>query len=163
VAEGTRADLLTNRLVVVAGAADPAPLDLAAPGALLERIGEGRLSLALTEAVPAGIYARQALTNLGLWDAVAPQVVEADNVRAALALVAVGAAPVGIVYATDAVPEPRVAVIAEVPPGAHDPITYPAAAIATGDVAGATAFLAFLRSGPAAEVFRAQGFGLPGG
>ncbi|NKX45984.1 molybdate ABC transporter substrate-binding protein [Roseicyclus persicicus] len=163
VAEGSRSDLLTNSLVVVAGAADAAPLDLADPGALPARIGDGRLSLALIEAVPAGIYARQALANLGLWDAVAPRVVESDNVRAALALVAVGAAPVGIVYASDAVAEPRVAVIAAVPPEAHDPILYPAAAIATGDMAGARAFLTFLQSEAAAAVFRAQGFGLPGG
>jgi molybdate transport system substrate-binding protein len=154
---GSRGDLLTNSLVVIAPAGDDAPLDLAT---LPERIGTGRLALALTEAVPAGIYARQALSNLALWDAVAPRVVEADNVRAALALVASGAAPLGIVYATDAIAEPRVTVISEVPTEAHDAIVYPAAALAQGDAEGSAALLALMRSEAAGEVFRRHGFGL---
>jgi molybdate transport system substrate-binding protein len=157
---GSRVDLLTNSLVVIAPAGADAPLDLAA---LPERIGTGRLALALTEAVPAGIYARQALTTLGLWDAVAPQAVEADNVRAALALVASGAAPLGIVYATDAIAEPRVVVLAELPAGSHDPILYPAAALAQGDALGSAALLALMQGEAAAEVFRRHGFGLVAG
>ncbi|MBF9058803.1 molybdate ABC transporter substrate-binding protein [Rhodobacterales bacterium HKCCSP123] len=159
-APGGRADLLTNALVVIAPAGEDAPLDLSA---LPERLGAGRLALALTEAVPAGIYARQALVTLGLWERVAPRVVEADNVRAALALVASGAAPIGIVYATDAIAEPRVAVLAEVPAEAHDPIVYPAAALAGGDAEGSAALLALMRGEAAGDVFRRHGFGLVGG
>ena len=156
---GSRVELLTNRLVVIAPAGATAPLDLAA---LPDRLGTGRLALALTEAVPAGIYARQALTALGLWGAVAPRVVEADNVRAALALVASGAATLGIVYATDAIAEPRVAVLAELPAGSHDPILYPAAALSQGDAEGAAALLALMQGEAAAEVFSRHGFGLAG-
>ncbi|MCT4683263.1 MAG: molybdate ABC transporter substrate-binding protein [Roseicyclus sp.] len=156
---GSRVELLTNRLVVIAPAGGDAPLDLAA---LPDRLGSGRLALALTEAVPAGIYARQALTALGLWEAVAPRVVEADNVRAALALVASGAAPLGIVYATDAIAEPRVAVLAHLPAGSHDPIRYPAAALSQGDAEGAAALLALMQGEAAAAVFLRHGFGLAG-
>jgi molybdate transport system substrate-binding protein len=87
-------------------------------------------------------------------------VVEADNVRAALALVASGAAPLGIVYATDAIAEPRVTVISEVPTEAHDAIVYPAAALAQGDAEDSAALLALMRSEAAGEVFRRHGFGL---
>ena len=72
--------------------------------------GAGRLVISLTDAVPAGIYAREALTTLGLWENVAPHLAETDNVRAALALVALGEAPLGVVYSTDARAEPRVVV-----------------------------------------------------
>jgi len=160
---GSRTDLLTNDLVVIAPARDAAALDLAASGALADRIGTGRLALALTEAVPAGIYARQALESLGLWEGVAPRVAELDNVRAALALVAAGAAPVGVVYATDARAEPRVAVIATLPAGSHDAIVYPAAAVAAGDTEAAARFLSLLQGAEAGAIFRAHGFGLAGG
>jgi molybdate transport system substrate-binding protein len=128
----SRVDLLGNRLVVVAPAGGDAarPLDLARPGALAERLGTDRLAMALVDAVPAGIYGRAALEALGQWESVAPQVAQADNVRAALALVATGAAPLGIVYATDARAEPRVTVVAEIPAHAHPPIVYPAAILA---------------------------------
>jgi len=159
IAPETRRTLLTNRLVLIGQIGD-ASIDLDAPEALIERVGDDRLALALTQAVPAGIYARAALENLGLWPALQPNVVEADNVRAALALVAAGAAPYGIVYATDAMAEPRVAVLAEVPEDLHAPILYPVAAVATGEVEVAARFLAFLATAPVEQVFRAHGFGL---
>jgi molybdate transport system substrate-binding protein len=153
----SRTDLLGNRLVLI-GAPGQAPLDLSDPEALPTRLDEGRLALALTEAVPAGIYARAALNSLGLWAAVAPRVVEADNVRAALALVALGAADFGIVYATDAEAEPRVTVLAEIPADTHPPIIYPAALVAGGETTGATALLAFLTTPVARAVFESHGF-----
>lgn len=154
VVSGTRVSLLSNSLVLV-GAADAAPFALSD---LPERLGEGRLAMALTEAVPAGIYGRAALSTLDLWDAVAPRVVEADNVRAALALVALGAVEFGVVYASDAVAEPAVAVLARFPADSHPPIRYPAALVTGGD-AGA-GFLAFLQGPEAAAIFTAQGFGV---
>jgi molybdate transport system substrate-binding protein len=108
--------------------------------------------------VPAGIYGKAALESLGLWESVAPQVAQADNVRAALALVAVGEAPLGIVYATDAVAEPRVSVVATFPATAHPPIVYPAAAIAGRDSPSALDALAFLRGPEARAAFERQGF-----
>ena len=152
---GSRVDLLTNRLVLV-GPVDAPAADLAdALG------GDGRVAMAFVDAVPAGIYGQAALEHLGLWDAVRPRVVEADSVRAALALVAVGAAPLGIVYATDAEAERQVAIVALIPEDSHPPILYPAAAIAGGDEDGAADFLAFLGGDRARALFRAAGFGQP--
>ena len=153
----TRTPLLSNRLVLVAhGAA--APVDLTPPLDLVPLLGDGRLAMALVDAVPAGIYGKAALTSLGAWESVAPRIAQADNVRAALALVAVGAAPYGIVYATDAAAEPRVQVVATFPPDSHPPISYVGAAVTRGDAALAEAFLAYLRGTAARAAFARQGF-----
>ncbi|RFP86464.1 molybdate ABC transporter substrate-binding protein [Rhodobacteraceae bacterium 63075] len=150
---GTRRDLLENTLVLIAPApAQAAPLETLAEGA-------GYIAMGLVEAVPAGIYAREALEHLGLWEQVAARVAQTDNVRAALALVARGEAQFGLVYRTDALAEPRVDIVSPVPPEAHEPIIYPAARIAgSGD--GAGRFMDFLTGRAAAEIFEAQGFGL---
>jgi molybdate transport system substrate-binding protein len=145
---GSRRDLLGNRLVLVAS--EPVSGN---PGAL---IGSSRLAMALVDAVPAGIYGRAALTHLGLWDRLGGQVVQTDNVRAALALVALGEVPFGIVYATDAAAEPRVHVAHVFGAATHPPITYPAALLRDG--AAARDFLDHL-SGPKAQaIFAAHGF-----
>ncbi|MCB1332215.1 MAG: molybdate ABC transporter substrate-binding protein [Roseivivax sp.] len=154
IAPDTRRDLLGNALVLVA----PAP---AAPLALADlpvRLGSGKLAMALVDAVPAGIYGKAALTSLGLWDTVAAQVAQTDNVRAALALVASGEAPFGVVYRTDALAEPRVATVADFPAASHAPIVYPAAAIAGRDSAEARALLDWLAGPEAGALFAAQGF-----
>jgi molybdate transport system substrate-binding protein len=159
----SRVTLVGNALVLIAhGRADGAPIDHAEPGALTARLGGQRVAVALTEAVPAGRYARAALTSLGAWEALRPGLVEADNVRGALALVATGAAPYGIVYATDARAEPRVTVIARFAPDTHPPIVYPAALV--GDPSQvARDFLTYLQ-GPAAQgVFAELGFVPAGG
>lgn len=161
-ASGTRVDLLGNQLVLVAHGAGALPVQLNAP-ALAARLGDGHLAMALVEAVPAGIYGKAALSSLGLWQALGPRVAEADNVRAALALVAIGAAPLGIVYASDAVAEARVSVVARFPEDSHPPIVYPAALIAGHDTPPARAFLAFLQTPDARAAFTAQGFSWVGG
>jgi molybdate transport system substrate-binding protein len=159
-AEGSRRDLLGNALVLVApGAATAGAVTIGPDTDLRALLGDGVLAMALADSVPAGVYARQSLTTLGLWDGVAPQVAQAADVRAALALVARGEAALGIVYATDAAAEPRVHVVGLFPEDSHDPITYPVARIA-GAAADATAFLDYLRSDPARAVFTAQGFTL---
>ena len=155
IAAAMRVDLLGNALVLVAADGAPAIELRDLPRAL----GDERLAMALYDAVPAGIYGRAALTSLGLWDAVAGRVAQATNVRAALALVATGEAPYGVVYATDAAAEPRVRVVATFPPDSHPPIVYPAAAIATGG-AEARAFLDFLQGPEADAAFRRHGFTL---
>ncbi|WP_432675332.1 molybdate ABC transporter substrate-binding protein [Nioella aestuarii] len=153
----SRRDLLANSLVLIAhGEADP--VDLGPDLDLAALLGSNRLAMALTEAVPAGIYGRAALETLGLWDQVSAQVAETDNVRAALALVALGEAPLGIVYATDARAEPDVSVIAAFPPDSHPPITYPVAQLYGPAWAQAGDFLTFLQSPDAREVFEAEGF-----
>ncbi len=154
----TRTDLLTNRLVLIGARPEP-PVDLGDGAAVLDRIGEARLALALVDAVPAGIYARAGLETLGLWDALQGQVVQSDNVRGALALVATGAAPYGVVYATDAVAEPRVTVLAEFPADTHPAILYPAAALRGADPA-ALDLLGFLGRPVAGAILSGHGFGL---
>lgn len=152
----SRRDLLGNRLVLI-GPTGAAPLvleDLAA------RLGEGRLAMALVDAVPSGQYGKAALESLGLWEAVAPSVVQSENVRAALHLVALGEAALGIVYASDAVAEPRVTVLATFPESSHPRIIFPAALTLTASPEAA-AFLDHLASPEAAEVFAANGFLVP--
>ncbi|MBE3639993.1 molybdate ABC transporter substrate-binding protein [Mangrovicoccus algicola] len=158
IAADTRFDLAGNALVM-AGPDGAAPVVL--DDTLTATLGEGKLAMALVDAVPAGIYGKAALSSLGLWDAVAPQVAQADNVRAALALVAMGAAPLGIVYATDAAAEPRVDVVATFPADSHDAILYPAAALAGHEGAAAAAFLDYLQGDEAGAVLTELGFTLP--
>lgn len=158
----TRRDLLGNALVLVglapATPVAPEALDLAA------RLGGGHLAMALVDAVPAGIYGRAALKSLGQWDAVAAQVAQSDNVRAALALVATGEAPLGIVYATDAAAEPRVGVVTTFPEGSHPAIVYPAAVTAdAAEPAEARAFLDWLAGPEATAIFARHGFTRPAG
>lgn len=152
----SRVVLARNALVFI-GAEAGAPLDPITPGALRDRIGGGRLAMALVQAVPAGIYGKAALTSLDLWEGLAPQVVQADNVRAALALVATGAVPYGIVYVTDAESEPRVTTLGAFDPGLHPPIVYPAALTSRAG-AEAAAFLDHLTSAAGQAVFAAHGF-----
>ncbi len=160
IAPESRTDLLTNQLVLIAPAGEAAALsDLSD---LPQRLSQGNLAMALVTAVPAGIYGKQALEKLGVWQALAPQVAQADNVRAALALVATGAAPLGLVYASDAMSEPRVTILAEIPATLHDPIIYPVAALQGADQPSATKFLSFLASARAQAIFAREGFGLAG-
>ena len=154
----SRRDLLGNALVVISATHDGPPQVLGPDFDMLGVLGEdGFLTLALVDAVPAGIYARQALTHLGLWEAVSARVAQADNARAALALVALGEAPLGIVYATDAAAEPDVQVVATVPPEAHAPIRYPVALVEDARPEAAS-FVAFLAGPEARAIFEQSGF-----
>lgn len=154
VQNGSRRDLLGNRLILIGGeGVQPLAEWPADPVAMLDG---GKLAMALVDSVPAGQYGKQALESLGAWAALEPHVAQADNVRAALALVATGAAPYGITYASDAIAETKVTAVYTFPEDSHDPITYPAAL--TSDKAAAASFLEELSSPEATEVFRANGF-----
>lgn len=155
---GTRVNLLGNSLVVIAHGHLTGPIPLAPRFDLAGWLGDRKLAMALVDAVPAGLYGKAALQNLGVWEAVRPKVAQTDNVRAALALVATGEAPFGIVYATDASAETRVGIVGAFPEDSHPPIVYPAAAIAGRDNPLASDFLAFLRSDTARAAFERQGF-----
>lgn len=157
-APGTRVDLLSNALVLIAADAEADPVEIGPDMDLPALLGTGRLAMALVEAVPAGLYGKAALTSLGQWDAVAPKVAQAGNVRAALALVALGEAPFGIVYATDSKAEEAVSVVGTFPADSHPPITYPAAALGRSDTALTGEFLAYLRGAEARAIFEAEGF-----
>ncbi|PWE27978.1 molybdate ABC transporter substrate-binding protein [Pararhodobacter marinus] len=161
IASETRIDLLGNSLVLIA----PAPAEPITPDALdlPALLGNGRLAMALLDAVPAGIYGQAALESLGQWEAVQGQVAQGDNVRAALAFVATGAAPLGIVYGTDAAAEPRVSVVMTFPEGSYPAIRYPAAVTADAAQPEAVgAFLDWLASAPAQAIFARHGFSRPG-
>jgi len=156
----SRENLLGNRIVLIApvdgGMAGELTL---APGApLAAALAEGRLAMGDVAAVPAGKYGKAALEKLGLWDSVKDHIAQAESVRAALALVARGEAPLGIVYATDAAAEPSVKIVGTFPETSHPPIIYPAALIADSKNEEAPAFLAYLRSPEAVAAFRKQGF-----
>ncbi len=151
---GSEIALLGNELVLIGPAGD-APLALDAD-AVAARLGTDRLAMALVDAVPAGQYGRAALEALGMWDRLAPSVAQTDNVRAALALVAREETPLGIVYATDALAEPRVSVLATFPEDSHPPIEILLALVQ--DTNRARAFYTFLQSPEARAIFVAQGF-----
>ena len=158
--------LLGNTLVLIAPAKDTRPLELVAgqplrlePGLdLRAALAGGRLALGDVRSVPAGRYAQAALSWLGAWDALQGHLAMSENVRAALALVARGEAPLGIVYASDAQVEPRVRVLAVFPRQAHPAILYPLARVAASRHPQAETFHAFLRSVAASGVFRRHGF-----
>lgn len=166
IASETRRDLLTNRLALIAhrdgdgDGEDAPPAVIDADFDLLALLGpRGRLAVALVDAVPAGIYAKSSLDALGVWAAVAPRAVQADNVRAALTLVAAGAAAYGVVYATDAAAEPRVRLVGLFPEASHPPIRYPVAAVAGRRRAAVDAFLGYLEGEQARAIFSEAGFG----
>ncbi|HLH48848.1 MAG TPA: molybdate ABC transporter substrate-binding protein [Roseiarcus sp.] len=154
----SRIDLLANTLVVVVAKSSPLQALPLTAADLSAALGAGKLATGEVHSVPVGKYAKQALTHLGLWDAAAPHLAMTDNVRAALAFVARGEAPLGIVYATDAAAEPAVKIVATFPAASHKPIVYPAALTAASVNPAAGKFFAYLRSAAAGAIFRRQGF-----
>ena len=159
---GSRIPIVGNRLVLIAPSGGHAPRVALRPGVdLVAALAGGRLGVADPAAVPAGRYARAALEALGVWSTVADRLAAAENVRAALLLVARGEAPLGIVYFTDALADRRVTIVDTFPAETHPPIFYPAA-LTVGASADADRVLAYLRSPEAKAVFAAQGFtGVP--
>jgi len=155
----TRINLLGNVLVLIAPKASK--LDHVAIGKgfdIAKLAGDGRIAVADVKAVPAGLYAKAALTSLGAWKAAEPKLAQAENVRAALAYVARGETPLGIVYATDADVEPGVKIIGAFPEDSYPPIIYPVAATATSRNAQVTRYLHFLQTPAAKAIFEKYGF-----
>lgn len=154
----TRVNLLTNTLVLIAPAGSAAEPKIAPGFALAAALGDGRLATGDVRSVPAGKYAKAALTSLGVWAAIEPKLAGAENVRAALSLVARGEARFGIVYGSDARSEPKVMVVDTFPATSHPPIVYPAAITKDATGSEAAAFLDFLKGTEAAKIFEANGF-----
>lgn len=161
VVPGTRADLLGNTLVLIAHGKAAAPVQIGPGFDLAGLLGPEKLAMALVDAVPAGQYGKAALQSLGVWDAVAPSVAQADNVRAALALVATGEAPFGITYATDAAADDNVTIVGTFPSDSHPPIRYPAALLTGAEDAADRAFFEALLGDAAGAIFAAAGFKMP--
>ena len=157
----TRRDIGGNLLVLVAPADSRIELKIAAGFPLAAALGErGRIATGDPASVPAGKYARAALSSLAVWSSIENRLIPADNVRTALNFVARGEAPLGIVYSTDARAESRVRVVDTFPASTHEPIRYPAAATTVAS-AGATGFLEFLSSEPARVILDRAGFSRP--
>lgn len=158
---GSRRNLLHGRLALVAPVASRTTLKIRPGFPLAAALGaRGRLALGDPDYVPAGKYAQAALTRLGVWDQVAGRIVKADNVRVALAYVARGEAPLGVVYETDARVEPKVRVVGVFPAGSHPPIVYPVALTRRAGP-GARDFHAFLSGREARAIFQRYGFVTP--
>ena len=153
----SRFDLLGNKLVLIAPADSKTSFSFAQKSDLVAALGDGRLAIGDPQSVPAGKYAQAALENLGFWAKLEPHLARAESVRAALALVDRGEAPLGIVYQTDATADTGVRVLDRFPESSHKPVTYPAALVKGADPA-ARDFLAWLKSPKAAPFFEKQGF-----
>lgn len=153
----SRHDVLGNRLVLVAPVGGTVDLKIEPHFKLAAALGKNRLATGDPDSVPVGRYARAALTSLGVWNEVSGRIVGAENVRAALAFVDRGEAPLGIVYKTDALIDKGVRIVDEFPADTHPPITYPMA-LTTGAKAGAAQFAEFLRAPAADAVFIKYGF-----
>ncbi|MGU3540008.1 molybdate ABC transporter substrate-binding protein [Methylobacterium sp. A54F] len=155
----SRVNLLNNRLVVIA------PKDAATDAIAFTQDGfakalgsDGRLATGEVNSVPIGKYAKAAFEKLGLWGGLQPRLAQADNVRAALALVSRGEAPLGVVYESDAKSDPGVKVVGVFPADSHPPVVYPFAVTSEAKGDGAARFLDFLKSGAGKPFFEAQGF-----
>jgi molybdate transport system substrate-binding protein len=157
----TRSDLVGNRLVLISSKGTDLQVNIAPGFPLLSLLGQGRLAMANTEAVPAGKYGRAALEALGVWESVKGRIAQAENVRAALLMVSRGEAPLGIVYESDAVSDPNVARLGTFPENTHPRIAYPIAVTAGSTKPAAYAFVDMLKTPEARAIFEKQGFTTP--
>lgn len=155
---GTRAPLVGNRLVLIAPADSKLHLTIAPGFPLARALGDGRLAMADPDAVPAGKYGKAALTGLGVWPQVSGRIARAENVRAALALVERGAAPLGIVYASDAATSRAVRVLGRFAATSHAPITYPVVVLRAATSPDTAGFRRFLLSAEGQVIFARRGF-----
>jgi molybdate transport system substrate-binding protein len=158
--ESTRVNLLGNVLVLIAAKDSKIDHVDIKPGFDLAKLaGDGRIATGDVKAVPVGLYAKAALEKLGVWSSVEPKMAMTVNVRAALAYVARGEVPLGIVYATDAKIQPGVKVIGVFPDNSHDPIIYPVAATVNAKPE-TMQYLTLLRSPAAKSTFEGYGFSM---
>ena len=156
---GSRVNLVGNELVLIAPVASTTTLRIAPSFALAAALAGGKLAMANPDSVPAGRYGKDALQALGVWSSVERDVVRTDNVRVALAFVARGEAPFGIVYRTDAIAEKSVRIVDTFPSATHAPIVYPAAVVAASrSPTAAQALLTFLHAESARATWTTYGF-----
>ncbi|MGQ0286216.1 molybdate ABC transporter substrate-binding protein [Pasteurellaceae bacterium 22721_9_1] len=156
--EGSKAVLVNNRLVMIAPKdSKVSEVDLT-KDKWQKHLDNTYLAVGDPDHVPAGIYAKTALTNLGQWANVENKLARANNVRAALALVEQGESPLGIVYSTDAKASQKVKVVAMFPEGSHPPVQYPVAIVKDHKNAEVQGFLDYLKSKEAKDIFVQYGF-----
>jgi len=158
IAAGTRTELLGNELVMIAPADSSISYAFGKDEGISAALTDGPLALGDPAHVPAGIYAKAALTAAGLWPTVKNRISRSADVRAALVLVERGEAPLGIVYASDLTGRPSIRRVATFPRHSYPAITYPAAAVRRADVDRAKAFLTFLQTDTVRAIFERYGF-----
>lgn len=159
IAPDTRRDLLSNQLVLIVPKSHPLKVTIGPDLDLNTLLGpDGRIATGDPTLVPVGLYAIQALVELGLWDKVRARLAPTEDVRDALHLVERGEVPAGIVYSTDAAVSPGVVVAGIFPESSHTPIIYPFAVIRAGDTPDARALLAYLAGPEGREIFHRRGF-----
>ncbi|KHD25630.1 molybdate transporter [Vibrio caribbeanicus] len=148
--------IASNRLVVIAPKGSSTHLEVGDTQSWRNALGNSRLAIGQTNAVPAGIYAKQALENLGQWEFLKGHLAPTSNVRIALTLVERQEAPLGIVYHTDALASDGVTSIATLDSSLHSPISYPA--IELRSTPQSTEFLRYLKSEDAKAILHKHGF-----
>ena len=160
VAKDTRVNLLRNRIALIVPKAGTAgEIAISRETNLLPLLGkDGRLAVGDPAHVPVGQYGKKALENLGLWDSVKDRIAPMKDVRAGLALVERGEAPLGLVYESDVAASGKVRIMGTFPVGSHPDVIYPVAAIAGNQVEAAGNFIAFLRTPEAKAIFKKHGF-----
>ena len=158
----SRTTIATNSLVLIAPASSTAEIEIKPGADLAGLLGDGRLAVADVKAVPAGKYAKAALENLQIWAQLEGRLAQSENVRAALALVSRGEAPLGIVYGSDARSDPSVRIVSIFPENTHPPVVYPAAVTASAKSPEAAAgLIGFLTSAEGRAILAENGFGPP--
>lgn len=152
----SRFDLVSNQLVLASTQEQTITLDRAN---LKKSLSGGRIAMALVDAVPAGMYGKQAFEYLGLWDLLRPSVVQADNVRSALRFLTLGETPLAVVYRSDAISEPQVFIAATFPRESHPDIRYPVALTQRGaDSEASVLFQTYLKGQDAQAILTRHGF-----
>lgn len=154
----SRRALLGNRLAVVKQRNGRAPVRLDRPASLVAALEDLPLAMADPAHVPAGMYAREALEELGLWDRLQGQLAFVPNARAVTVRVVRGEAPLGITYLSELEGMSGMEVAAHIPPEAHSPIRYELALVAPANDPIALAFYQYLLSEEARLVFADHGF-----
>ncbi len=160
-APASRHLLATNQLVIIAPRSDAIVLTPSPGFPLAAALGKGRLAMADPQSVPAGRYAKASLTTLGVWAQIEDKIAATENVRAALALVERGAAPLGLVYLTDARASKAVRIVAVLPAQTHPQIRYILARLAASSHPDAENLHAFLKSPATLAVLTKYGFVRP--
>jgi len=158
-----QATLLGNALALIAPSDAPFGPRSVGPGFDWTKLlgPDGRLAVGDPDHVPAGIYAKEALQHLGVWDELEPRLARAEDVRGALALVERADAPLGIVYVTDARVSTKVKIVGVFPPASHSPIVYPAAMVKGSDTPAVQNYFRYLQGKQARAVFARFGFAAP--
>jgi len=155
---GTRRRLLGNKLVLIEPSDADTKLEIVKGFDLAAATGDGKIAVCALDLGTGGIYAKEALTSLGIFASVEPKLAQVDTIRNALSLVSRGEAKFGIVFATDAKADPKVKVVGTFPASSHSPIVYPIALVETSVNPDAAFFMSYLTSQAATKIFRGQGF-----